>query len=101
MPATTASPLPATMKAIVQTEWSGPGAAALRLEDVPLPSVGPRDVLVRVKAAASNPIDVKKSTGAWDGGKPFAEAQPGGKPLVRTHHHLLTKLHITWHAQTP
>ena len=43
------------MKAIVGTEYGGPDG--LRLEDVPVPSPGPNEVLVRVVAASLNPLD--------------------------------------------
>lgn len=43
------------MKAIVGTEYGGPDG--LRLEDVPVPSPGPHQVLVHVVAASLNPLD--------------------------------------------
>ena len=42
------------MKAFVVERY---GQSGLRLSDVPTPAVGPRDVLVRVKAASVNPLD--------------------------------------------
>lgn len=42
------------MKAFVVERY---GKSGLRLADVPIPTVGPRDVLVRVKAASVNPLD--------------------------------------------
>lgn len=38
--------------------------AAPVLEDVPMPEIGPTDVLVRVAAASLNPLDVKLQSGA-------------------------------------
>jgi NADPH:quinone reductase-like Zn-dependent oxidoreductase len=43
------------MKAIVGTEYGGPDG--LRLEDVPVPSPQPNQVLVRIVAASLNPLD--------------------------------------------
>jgi NADPH:quinone reductase-like Zn-dependent oxidoreductase len=43
------------MKAIVGTEYGGPDG--LRLDDVPVPSPGPNQVLMRVVAASLNPLD--------------------------------------------
>lgn len=43
------------MKAVVQTKYCGP--EDLRLEDIPKPEVGEDDVLVRMRAAAVNPVD--------------------------------------------
>jgi NADPH:quinone reductase-like Zn-dependent oxidoreductase len=42
------------MKAFVVERY---GKSGLRLGDVPMPTVGPRDVLVRVKASSVNPLD--------------------------------------------
>ncbi len=49
-------PLPTTMRAVVQDRYGPPEVMALR--QLPLPEVGPRDVLVRVHAAALHPGDV-------------------------------------------
>ncbi|MGB9151264.1 MAG: alcohol dehydrogenase catalytic domain-containing protein, partial [Burkholderiales bacterium] len=32
---------------------------AIEISDLPIPSVGPRDVLIRVRAASVNPVDYK------------------------------------------
>jgi NADPH:quinone reductase-like Zn-dependent oxidoreductase len=45
------------MKAAVAVRFGGPDAVELR--DVPEPTVGPRDVLVDVRAASLNPVDAK------------------------------------------
>lgn len=51
------------MKAIVLSAIGGP--EVLTLKDLPVPSAGPNQVLVRIKAAAVNPIDYKlRKTGA-------------------------------------
>ena len=44
------------MKAIVQKAY-GPPRAVLHLEEAPIPTVGPEDVLVRVHASSANPWD--------------------------------------------
>ena len=44
------------MKAVVFSEHGGP--EVLRLADVPVPSIGPKDVLVRVRACALNHLDL-------------------------------------------
>lgn len=49
------------MRAFVLTSYGGPEAAELR--DVPVPKLGPRDVLVRVHAAGLNPVDFKTRQG--------------------------------------
>ena len=41
------------------------GPDALRLSDVPVPTVGPRDVLVDVRAASINPLDTLVRTGEF------------------------------------
>ena len=50
------------MKAIVVHEFGGP--EVLRLEDLPDPSPGPDEVVVRVKAAGVNPVDTYIRNGA-------------------------------------
>ncbi len=49
------------MKAVVQRGFGGP--EVLSYEDVPDPEVGPRDVLIRVEAAALNHLDVLQREG--------------------------------------
>ena len=44
------------MKAIVQKVY-GPPRKVLHLEEVAIPTVGPEDVLVRVRASSANPWD--------------------------------------------
>jgi len=46
------------MKAIVNTEYGGP--EVLQFVTVPTPTLQPRDLLVRVKAFAVNPVDAKR-----------------------------------------
>lgn len=52
------------MKAITYSEYGTPDV--LELTDVPLPKVGPGMVLVKVKAAAVNPVDWKIMAGYLD-----------------------------------
>ncbi|MDQ0827906.1 NADPH:quinone reductase-like Zn-dependent oxidoreductase [Arthrobacter sp. B2I5] len=52
------------MKAITYSEYGSPDV--LELTDVPLPKVGPGMVLVKVKAAAVNPVDWKIMAGYLD-----------------------------------
>ncbi len=54
-PAPTVEAGTATMKAVVSRCYGGP--EALEYLDVALPEPGPKDVLVKVKAAAVNPLD--------------------------------------------
>jgi NADPH:quinone reductase-like Zn-dependent oxidoreductase len=65
-----AATLPATMKAVRIHSYGGP--EVLRYEDAPRPRHGPGEVLVRVHAAAINPVDWKIREGAFPGHKfPF------------------------------
>src|SRR5918993_3241900 len=51
------------MKAIVVHEFGGP--EVMRVEDVPAPSPGPAQVLIRVKAIGVNPVDTYIRTGTY------------------------------------
>jgi NADPH2:quinone reductase len=52
------------MKAIVLTRFGGP--EVLELRDVPCPEPGPGEILVRVVAAGTNPVDAKlRASGSW------------------------------------
>ncbi len=51
------------MKAIVVREFGGP--EVMKLEDVRVPSVGPGQVLVRIKAAGVNPADTYARSGGY------------------------------------
>jgi NADPH2:quinone reductase len=65
------------MKAVVARQYGGPDV--LELVDRPEPALGPRDVLIAVKAASLNPIDVRSASAA------FAELERGrarGKIVV-------------------
>src|SRR6202008_635984 len=46
------------MRALMLTRYGGPEATELR-DDVPAPSAGPKEVLVQVRAAGLNPVDLK------------------------------------------
>lgn len=54
--------LPRTMRAVGQERFGTP-SAVLTLREVPVPEVGPGDVLVQVRAAGVNPADVFLTTG--------------------------------------
>ena len=51
------------MRAIVVREFGGP--EVLRLEDVPEPTQGPEQLLVRVKAVGVNPVDTYIRAGTY------------------------------------
>ncbi|GAA4414251.1 NADP-dependent oxidoreductase [Nibrella viscosa] len=63
------------MKAVVLTEFGAPDM--LVVQDVPTPAIGDNDVLVRVKAAGINPVDVKTRQG-----KAFANQLKEHQPLI-------------------
>ncbi|MEV6268935.1 NADPH:quinone oxidoreductase family protein [Kribbella sp. NPDC051936] len=54
------------MRALEQPSLDGPGA--MRVVDVPVPVVGPDEVLVKVGAAGVNFADVMQTRGTYDGG---------------------------------
>jgi NADPH:quinone reductase-like Zn-dependent oxidoreductase len=58
--------------------------ADLAMEDVPVPKAGPDQVLVRVKAASLNPLDVKLHSGAMHGFFPLAFPYTLGTDLAGT-----------------
>lgn len=58
----TAEALPRTMSAVAQDRYGAP-SEVLAVREVPVPSPGPGDVLVRVRAAGVNPADVFLTTG--------------------------------------
>ncbi len=62
------------MKAIVVREFGDPDV--MKLEDVPAPSVGPGQVLVRIRAAGVNPVDTYTRTGG-SATKPALPWTPG------------------------
>ena len=57
--ASTSASLPTTTLALVYGRHAA-GGAALALETVPLPQLGPGDVLVRMLAAPVNPADLNQ-----------------------------------------
>ncbi len=62
------------MKAIRVHEYGGP--AVMKLEDVPDPTAGPGEVVVRVRAAGVNPVDAYLHTGLY-ARKPVLPYTPG------------------------
>jgi len=63
------------MKAIRVHEYGGP--ANMRLEEVPDPSPGPRQLVITVKAAGINPIDTYIRSGTYAKKKPPLPYTPG------------------------
>src|SRR5438445_387146 len=61
------------MKAIRVHRWGGP--EVLQLEEVPAPTPGPGQVVVRVEAAGINFIDVYQRTGHYKTPLPFTPGQ--------------------------
>jgi NADPH2:quinone reductase len=57
------------MQAMVVTEYGSP--AVLEKRDVPTPEPGPHDLLIEVKAAATNPVDCKIRQGYIPTGRTF------------------------------
>src|ERR1043165_8729960 len=62
------------MKAIVVREFGGPDV--MKLEDVPVPSPGPGQLLVRVAAVGVNPVDAYIRSGTY-ARKPTLPYTPG------------------------
>ena len=62
------------MKAIVVREFGGP--EVMKLEDVPVPSPGPGQLLVRVAAVGVNPVDGYIRSGSY-ARKPALPYTPG------------------------
>jgi NADPH:quinone reductase-like Zn-dependent oxidoreductase len=64
------------MKAVVFERFGGP--EGLRVADVPMPKVGPGEILIRIRSAAVNPVDWKIIAGKLDGiMQTFFPATPG------------------------
>ena len=59
--------IPSTMRALQQTSLNGPQDLHL-VTDVPVPSPGPGEVLIRVSAAGVNFVDVSQARGTFAGG---------------------------------
>jgi NADPH2:quinone reductase len=70
------------MKAIRVHEFGGP--AALKFEDLPDPTAGPGDVVVRVRAAGVNPVDAYIATGTYPRKPPlpYTPGQDGAGEIV-------------------
>jgi NADPH:quinone reductase-like Zn-dependent oxidoreductase len=62
------------MQAIQVHEFGGPDV--LTVDEVPIPSPGPDEALIRVLAAGVGPWDAGLRRGAWSGGLPYI---PGGE----------------------
>ncbi|WP_308159163.1 NADP-dependent oxidoreductase [Curtobacterium sp. ISL-83] len=69
------SAIPETMRAVRFHEWGD--RSVLRVDEVPVPSVGPGQVLVRVRAAGINPGESAIRQGLFDGNDP--EKLPSGQ----------------------
>ncbi|KAL6073255.1 alcohol dehydrogenase [Balamuthia mandrillaris] len=64
-----------SMKAWAQTEW-GTGEGKLKVAEVERPAAGPRDLIVKINAVATNPVDYKRQENFGNkDGKP-------AKPLI-------------------
>lgn len=73
--------VPEAMTAVVLTRHGGPDALEVR-HDVPVPSIGPEDVLVAVAAAGMNNTDIWSRQGAYGtAGDPDAVGGWRGVPL--------------------
>jgi NADPH2:quinone reductase len=57
------------MRALIVPEFGGP--EVLKLSDQPVPTPGPNDLLIEVRAGALNPIDYKVRRGALAKGRPM------------------------------
>ena len=70
------------MKAIRIHEFGGP--AVMRLEEVPDPTAGPGDVVVRVRAAGVNPVDAYIASGTYPRKPPlpYTPGQDGAGEIV-------------------
>src|SRR6267154_5005363 len=63
------------MKAVRVHEFGGP--ENMRIEDVDDPTVGPRQLVITVKAAGINPIDTYIRSGSYARKKPVLPYTPG------------------------
>ncbi|WP_067691599.1 zinc-binding dehydrogenase [Nocardia jejuensis] len=75
--------IPATMRALVQGSFDGPRDMRLR-DDVPVPSPGAGEVLMRVRAAGVNFGDISRAYGTFAGGPrpPFVAGFEGAGEIV-------------------
>lgn len=74
------SEIPATMRAVRVHEPGGP--EALRVDEVPVPTPGPHQALVRLEAAGVNFIDVYKRTGLYKLPLPATLGEEGAGTVV-------------------
>ncbi|HEY6842515.1 MAG TPA: alcohol dehydrogenase catalytic domain-containing protein, partial [Chthoniobacterales bacterium] len=63
------------MKAIRFHAYGGPDV--LQLEEIPVPEIGPSDVLIRVRAAGVNFLDAYQRTGFYKTPLPFVPGMEG------------------------
>jgi NADPH:quinone reductase len=59
--------IPATMRALQQTSLNGPKDLHL-ITDAPVPMPGPGEILIRVRSAGVNFVDISQARGAFPGG---------------------------------
>jgi zinc-binding alcohol dehydrogenase family protein len=85
------------MKAVTQTAYGG--VEVFQIAEIPKPTARPHDLIVRVKAVATNPIDTKKRVG-FGLGLPLSVGWhvPGHNSSKKEIFHLVDKLVLGWDA---
>ena len=66
------------MKALVLKRYGG--AEPLAFADVARPTIGPDDILVKVRAAGLNPIDNMNVQPRWESSMPAPQSEPWSHP---------------------